>query len=155
MAWAAIPGIIAAAGSLASTGEQIAGSGSGRPPQKRTVPLPPYIDALQHMTARWLAENMTAQPPSFADYIGSGGTAHFGSDVQMSPMEAVGLGLVSRKGRAVPFMDPKTGKPMGGTMTLSPEQLLYLAQQYHQMNRPRKAERFKKEYKRETKGRAR
>jgi len=135
MAWAAIPAIIGAASSLASG---IQGATQGAPkPRKHTIPLPPYIDALQRMTARYLAQNMTAQPMSFADYIQGGGKGGFGTQpALMSPVEAAGLGITGRFGSAIPFLDPTTGLPTPGPGGLTPEQALYLADAYRQMHKP-------------------
>jgi len=138
MGWALLPTIIAAASSAAQAGSSIAGAaGRSSPPRKHTVPLPPYIDALQRMTARYLAQNMTAQPMSFADYIAGGAKGGFGTQPALvSPVEAAGVGLTGRFGQAIPFLDPTTGLPTPGPGALSPEQALYLADAYRQMGKP-------------------
>ena len=138
---ATILGAIAAAGAVGSAGAGIAGASRGTPSARSTkVPLSPYTQALQRLSARYLATNINAQPPSFDQYVKSGGTATFGTPVGLNPTEEAGLGIVGKYGNAVPFFDPTTGKITMGP-ALTPEQSMFLAQAYQEMRRPLAARR--------------
>ena len=117
---------VAAAGAIGSGiaasqgGGAAAKAGRGTP---QNVPLPGYAQALNNYVARLVAANATAQPPSFAQYIQSGGTATFPlTNVGLTPAQAAKLGIV----------DPETGKQIPylqhGQSSLTPEQKLYLGQ---------------------------
>lgn len=120
---------IAAAGSLASAGVQAYGASQAAKAGKGSahkIPLPRYQRGLQSYYARMLAANMLAEPPSFADYVKSGGTATFPmKDLAFTPREARELGFVGKHGEQIPYVQP-------GQTSLTPEQKLYLgSQQIH------------------------
>lgn len=124
---AVIPIAVAAIGAAGSIGgaalssqgaKKAAAAGKGREHQ---FPLPRYQRGFEKYYTRLLAENLKSVPPSFADYIKSGGTATFPiQDPGISPKEAKELGLVGPKGLPVPFSD------INQTSQLTPEQQLYL-----------------------------
>jgi len=140
-------------GSLIGAGASVAGAAQGAPkPHKHVVKLPPYIEALQRETARYLAQNLTAQPMSFAEYIAGGEKGGFGTmPALITPREAAGLGLVGKFGKAIPFLDPQTGLPTQGPGGLTPEQLLFLAKSYMQSHQPEAARKTRRTLKQVTK----
>lgn len=78
-------------------------------------------DALQNYLSRIYAANVGGVPPSFSDYVSSGGTATFPfKDPRMTPNEAAELGFVAPQGGTVPFYQPGQGQ-------LTQEQQLYAA----------------------------
>lgn len=113
-----------AGGVIASQGAQAAakaGKGSAH-----TIPLPKYQRGLESHYARLLAENELNVPPSFGQYVQSGGTATFPiTDPGFTPREARELGFVGKQGQKVPFVQP-------GATSLTPEQALYLGYQRSQ-----------------------
>lgn len=125
---AAAAATVAAAG--ASTGMALAGGGGGAgTPQVTNIPLPKYQRGLQHYTARLLAENATQAPPSFGEFVSSGGQATFPMiNRGMTPREAAQLGIVSPRGGAVPFTS-FGGQTTTEPVQLTPQQQLYLGYQ--------------------------
>lgn len=123
MPWLAIAGLGLAA---AQTGVSAAGaagafdssSGGG----VTTIPQSPRSRAIQHLLSRALVQNLGAVSPSFGEYTESGGKATFPFKFELTPKEATQLGLFTKTGKAIPFVDPMS-------KTLSTEQLLFLAQQ--------------------------
>ena len=117
---------ISAAGSIG--GGALAAQGASKAaraarPRRQTVPIPPYAKAGQELVARDLALNMNAVPPSFMDFVNSGGTATFPfQDPGLSPLEARQLGIVGPQGQQVPFVQRGQGQ-------LTPQQLMYLGMQ--------------------------
>jgi len=118
--------VIGAAG--AGTGGYFASQGAkaaaGGGPSVQTVPLPGYADALNHYIARIVAGNLTNRPPSFGEWVASGGQAAFPINYTgLTPREAGKLGFVDPKtGQEIPFVEP-------GVTSLTPDQVLYLGQQ--------------------------
>jgi len=99
-------------------------------PRRQTIPIPPYAKAGQELVARDLALNIGAVPPSFIDFVNSGGTATFPfQNPGLSPLEARQLGVVGPAGQQVPFVQP-------GQSTLTPEQQMYLGMQLARMHGP-------------------
>jgi len=91
-------------------------------PRLTTIPLPPYAEALNKYTARLLAMNAKAQPPSFSDYVKSGGTEQFPLvDPGLTPTQAANLGLVTPQGKPQKWVSPQA-------TSMTPEQRLYLGQ---------------------------
>jgi hypothetical protein len=79
------------------------------------IPLTPAAESLQNFTARILAQNALEVPPSFAEFLASGGQSKFGAiKTQLTPEEAVQLQLVGKTG-PIPFFDV-------GQTALTPEQ---------------------------------
>jgi hypothetical protein len=118
--WATIAIVAASAvsaGSSAYSASQAGGgAGGGRAPRYSQPPEPRYERALRHYTARLLAQGATSVPPSFLDYVASGGTAKFDlGDTRMTPGEAISLGEFA------PF------KVAPGQRQLTLDQLLYLS----------------------------
>lgn len=108
-------------GVIASQGAKSAAAASR--PQTQTIQLPKYQRGLQSYFARLLSQNVTAVPPSFTDYISSGGTAQFPIvNPGMTPKEAKQLGIVGKRGQEIPFFDPNAS-------ALTPEQKLFLGEQ--------------------------
>ena len=90
--------------------------GSGRAPRFAQPPEPAYERALRRYTTRLLAQGAASVPPSFLDYVSSGGTAKFDlGDTRMTPGEAKSIGEFQ------PRVDP-------GQKQLTLDQLLYLSQ---------------------------
>src|SRR5439155_2406665 len=124
--WATIAIVAASAisaGSGAYSASQAGGGGAGgsrRPPNFVQPPEPAYERALRHYTTRLLAQGAASVPPSFLDYVASGGTAKFDmGDTRMTAPEYRSLEL-DPKGHAIPRVDP-------GQSQLTLDQLLYLA----------------------------
>jgi len=130
-----VAGAIAAAGALAGAGiaagsaNQAAQSAktAGPPGGYRRIPLPGYADAINRIVARGEALNIGKVPPSFDQYVESGGTELFPyTDPGMTPQEVKQLGLVDKYGKPTPFVsnaDAAAGH-------LNPEQMSFLAQWY-------------------------
>jgi len=96
-------------------------------PRQQTIPIPPFAKAGQELVARDLALNMNAVPPSFIDFVKSGGQATFPfQDPGISPLEARQLGIVGKQGQQVPFVQR-------GQTQLTPQQQLYLGLQLSQL----------------------
>ena len=94
------------AGAAAARVGLAATAGQGKLRTKR-VSLPPYVKAIQTYATRLMARNMTKTPPTFADWVKSGGQAKFPiEDTGFSPLEATQLGIVDTEGRAIPFLEP-------------------------------------------------
>lgn len=112
----------------AQTGVSVAGaagafggaSGTGTTTTK--IPLSPRARALQNILSRSLVQNLGSVSPSFGEYTDSGGKALFPFMYNITPREGQQLGLYTKTGKQIPFVDPK-GKE------LTPEQVLFLAQQ--------------------------
>ncbi len=105
-------------GVLASQGAKSAAKAAR--PRQQTIPIPPFAKAGQELVARDLALNMNAVPPSFIDFVKSGGQATFPfQDPGMTPLEARQLGVVGPAGEQIPFV----GR---GQSQLTPQQLMYL-----------------------------
>ncbi|SRR6266852_955586 len=111
----------ATAATVSSQGAKAAAkAGKG---QQHKVPLTPYQNAFERHLYRELALNQNAQPPSFADYIQSGGTATFPiTDPGYTPKELRSLGMVGPRGQQIPFGLPSESQ-------LTPQQALYLGYQ--------------------------
>jgi hypothetical protein len=125
MAWIAeVASSLASIGSSAYSASQSGGgSGSGRAPSFANVPEPAYERALREYTARLLAQGAASTPPSFLDFVASGGKAKFDlGNTSLTPGEAVALRTVSRGGGTIPWVDP-------GQARLTPEQIMFAASQ--------------------------
>lgn len=121
---AAAAAAASAAGSIGTAAYQ-ASQGGPAGPKQRKIPLTPYMAAFERYNARLLAQNETNQPPSFGDWLKSGGTATFPiNNPGFTPQEARRLGIVGPHGTQVPFVSP-------GQSMLTPEQQLYLGYQQH------------------------
>lgn len=119
VAAAAVAAAGAVAGGVISAQGAQAAAKAGKP-RAQKFPLPPYELGLEKYQTRLLAENLTKTPPSFAQYVASGGTAQFPiTDQGFTPQEARKLGIVGQRGQQVPFLAP-------GQTTLTPEQQLYV-----------------------------
>src|SRR5438046_7364927 len=125
--WATIAIVAASAisaGSGAYSASQAGGGGAGgsrRPPNFVQPPEPAYERALRHYTTRLLAQGAASVPPSFLDYVSSGGTAKFDlGDTRMTVGEARGVGEFGPKGQPIPRYDQGQGQ-------LTLDQMLYLA----------------------------
>lgn len=142
MAWAPIAAAgIGALGQLGAAGLGFAGNqqAAGQKPQTQTIPLPPYQDALNRITARALALNMMQTPPSFQDWVNSGGTAKFPIiNPGITPKGAKDLGIVTGVGGQVPFVYGPGGTTIqnAGLGELSPEQQQYLGYQLSRSQNP-------------------
>lgn len=111
--------------SLAGSGLDQFAAAMMRVGRKRPIfampPEPGYEKALREYTARLLAQGASVVPPSFTDFVGSGGKATFNmGNTALTPGEAVGLGEVGRGGQPVPFMQP-------GQTSLTPQQIMFIA----------------------------
>jgi hypothetical protein len=118
---AAAIGAAATAGSAAYSAHSAGQAAKAGQPSSHKFPLPPRQQGFENYYTRLLAQNLTQTPPSFVDYINSGGKARFplvGAN-QFTPQEARKLGIVDRKGNPVPFLQQ-------GQTSLTPEQQLYL-----------------------------
>jgi len=115
-------------GLLASQGAKSAAR-SARPRQQ-TIPIPPFAKAGQELVARDFALNMNAIPPSFIDFIKSGGQSTFPMQTTgMTPLEARQLGVIGPQGQQIPFVDPSQ-------RSLSPQQLMFLGFQLANLKGP-------------------
>lgn len=109
-------------GILSSKGAKDAASAAQPRPQR--IPLPPQASAINQMAARALAMNLGAVPPSFSDYVRSGGRATFPfQHPGFTPPEVRKLGFIDVRGNPVPFVDPVAAQ----SGDLNPEQTLFLA----------------------------
>jgi hypothetical protein len=71
------------------------------------IPSSPEAAGLQSYLARLYAGNIQARPPSFGDYVSSGGTAAFPlQHTGFTPEEARQLGFVGGGNQAIPYYDP-------------------------------------------------
>jgi len=125
--WATIAIVAASAisaGSGAYSASQAGGGGAGgsrRPPNFVQPPEPAYERALRHYTTRLLAQGAASVPPSFLDYVASGGTAKFDlGNTQMSPQESLAVGQFGHGGKAPPWVQP-------GQTQRTLDQLVYIA----------------------------
>jgi len=119
-----------AAGAVGGVGLQAAqaagafgkGGGGGG---STTIPLSPRSRALQGLSARLIAANVGAVPPTFAEFVRSGGMATFPlRGTELTPTEARRLDFVSRfGGQAIPFFDPRM------QTKLTPEQVLFMGEE--------------------------
>src|SRR5438874_1921837 len=115
-----IAAVAVAAGSAAYQASQ-QGGGSTRAPRFIGPPEPAYERALRHYTSRLLAQGASSVPPSFLDFVASGGKATFDiGDPRMTVGEARGVGEFDSKGRPIPRYQP-------GQQQLTLDQMLYLA----------------------------
>jgi hypothetical protein len=95
---------------------QAAGKAAGTDPKVTTIPPAPYQQALNELYSRAIALNMAAVPPSFSQYVQSGGTAVFPyQQPGITPLEARELGLVSPTGGAIPYVPTGTPAAPGTT----------------------------------------
>lgn len=118
---------IAAGGSAyaANKQSQTAGKAAKAANAPHTIHLPPYAEATDRYAAQLAVLNATVQPPSFQDWVGSGGQATFPlRDPGLTPQMEQSLGLVNKHGQRIPTVP-------AGTEGLSPEQLLYLGMQHY------------------------
>lgn len=123
---------IAASAGAAGVGYNISsamGGGGTQKPRFYTAPGTAHFGALSRYTSRLLAENAGALPPTFQEFLQSGGTARFPLQGvgQFTPLEAVQLGLVRKTGE-IPYY--KTGQG-----ALTPEQLVFLKEQRRRLHR--------------------
>jgi hypothetical protein len=110
-----------AVGTTAYSASQQGAAARGAKGQPSKVPLPPYATALNQDVARVIALNMGQTPPSFAQYVASGGTAKFPFiDPGLSPRQRQQLGLVGTSNQPVPFQPRATS-----TQPLNLQQLLF------------------------------
>lgn len=101
--------------------------------QTRTIPLTPEQRGLNQYYTRVLASNLSATPPSFSDYVMSGGTARFPlQNLGMTPREAELLGLIDKRGNTIPMVDSATVDETGLTL----EQKKALGREQLQSGRP-------------------
>lgn len=129
---ATVAAVAAAAASVAAAGINAAsqsgafggGGASGKVGTPKQVPLPGYADATNRIVARDTVMNMNRTPPTFAEWLKSGGTATFGmKPTGMTPSEAQKLGIVDRSGNPIPqFETSQFGK------SLTTEQKMYLGE---------------------------
>jgi hypothetical protein len=104
IAAAAIGAAGAIGGSVISSQASKSAARAGKPDPHR-IPLPPYAGAMNHYMARTLAANIDKVPPSFSDYLNSGGTAKFPfEDPGFTSVEAKKLGLIDKGGQPVPTL---------------------------------------------------
>lgn len=122
MPWLALlGGLVGAGGSIAGG---LLGQKKGNGPNLQTVPLPPYAQAVNRYIARLYASNVNAQPPSFGDYVKSGGTATFPiRDPGFTPLDLQQLGFIDAQGNPSSFL------PDTQHTDLTTEQKLFLGQQ--------------------------
>lgn len=121
-----IGSLIGAGGSIAAGALSRPDSPSRRKPELLTVPLQPYENVIRQYLSRLLALNATAVPPSFGEYVQSGGKAKFPiSDPGLSPTEMMQLGLIDKFGNA------RVRVPIG-QQGLNPDQKLFYAFQKFQ-----------------------
>lgn len=111
---------IAAAGAAATAGSTIyaskqqsaaAGKAAKAAGTPTNVPLPPYAAALNKDIARIYALNMGQMPPSFAQFVSSGGAAKFPFiDPGLDPKQREQLGLIGPGNQPVPFQSRQTSQ---------------------------------------------
>ena len=115
---AAVAGAVAAGVSAAATvgstayslSQQGGGGGSGAVQQQKLSGHPPSA-GLQSYAARLLALNATSRPPTFDEWVSSGGTKQYEvEDPGFTPQEAKQLRLVSEWGGKVPWYNPEDEK---------------------------------------------
>lgn len=88
--------------------------------QPQYVPLPKYAQVINRQMARATALNVDKMPPSFQDWVTSGGTATFPwTPAGLTPVEEWKLGLVDRYGGNVPGV---------AQSDMTPEQQIFLGQ---------------------------
>lgn len=104
---------------------------AGKPATYFQLPTSYPNDALQNYLSRIYAANIGQQPPSFGEYVASGGTATFPfKDPRMTPNEAAELGFVAPQGGSVPLYTLGQGQ-------LSQEQRLFAAGELFKQHRLR------------------
>lgn len=117
---ATIVALLGAAGSIglgAYSASQAPSGGVGT----KQIPAAGSQRALRDVSIRTMAQNLGATPPSFLDYIHSGGKARLPvKPAVIKPQEAVNLGFVDIYGREIPGYDPAT------QTKLNPQQALFL-----------------------------
>lgn len=115
---------IGAAGSIGGAAISAKGAKDAASGSPYKLPLPKYAQALNQQVAQALALNMGQQPPSFVDYVKSGGMETFPYiDPGISPQNARKLGLITGRGTDVPTMSAADA----AAGNLNPEQLMFLA----------------------------
>lgn len=121
-----VAGIVAAAAVTAGS-IKAATDSSGAPSGNqgfRQVPLPRWATPIVQHNALLTALNINQHPPSFSEWIQSGGKATFPLiDPGFTPKQFRQLGLVGAHNQPVPFVDIAAQK------TLTPEQLLFIREQ--------------------------
>lgn len=123
---------IGAAGSIGGAAISSQGAKSAAAagaPHPEYVHLPGYAAAINREVARALALNMNKVPPSFAEYVDSGGTATFPwTDPGLSPIDLRRLGLMygSRKKGFKPV--PLVSTEQAASGSLNAEQQAFLNQ---------------------------
>ena len=89
----------------------------------KTIPLPGYANVADRYAAQLAVLNANVQPPSFQDWVKSGGQATFPMrDPGLTPEMERNLGLVNKAGYNVPRITTDTAG-------LTPDQLMYLGMQ--------------------------
>lgn len=126
-----ISALIGAAGSIGGSqlqarGQKKAAKAASRRPTQHQIPLPGRGDAVATLLDQILALNAGRTPPSFGDWVKSGGTETFGLQYPgLTPNMVRQLGLIDRTtGAPIPWVQPSTAP--GG---LNAEQALFLGQQ--------------------------
>jgi hypothetical protein len=130
--------VVAGVATVAATGMSVAGGmggggdgGAAKDPNFKPVPEDPQDRAMRDYYARALVANATKTYPAFSEYLQSGGAAEkakFPLEMPgMKPSEAAALGITGPRGEAIPYVTPEAAAAAGGR--LSPEQILYLAQE--------------------------
>lgn len=125
----AVAGLASAGVGAYSSSRAASAASAGQGLQTKSVHPPGYIEGLQRYVAQLLAQNATAIPPSFSDYVQSGGTARFPlATTGINPVNARRLGLVGVNNEQVPYFDPRSDTK------LTPEQTMFI---YNQGERAR------------------
>lgn len=109
---------IQAAGTAYSASQATSSGGNGglRAPRLTRIPQTPSQRGLEQYYTRILASNLTTMPPSFNDFVMSGGTARLPlQNLGMTPREAQLLGLIDKRGNPIPVVDSSTVDTTGLT----------------------------------------
>lgn len=133
MAWPLI--IAGLAGAAASATPSILAATQGNQgPDVESIEQTRTARALQNYMARIAAANVSTLPPTFGEYVASGGKIGFPTQIPgMLPGEAVKLGFVGKSGEAIPYYQQEPGGGFPGE--LSPEQILFLGAQRLQLRK--------------------
>lgn len=114
---------IAATATVAGTVVSATQGGGTTGPQVTQVPKTREQRALEGILSRAFVLNLGQQGPTFEEFVASGGKATFPFiQPNVTPQEALRLGLVDRSGQPIPFLDAATAAAEG----LTPEQQLFL-----------------------------
>lgn len=112
--------LLAGAAAAAPVAMGALGGGDSADLQTERIGPPGDVEALRRIFSRAIAQNMFNMPPSFQEYVGSGGEARFPIQFTgLSPVEMRQLRFVGPQGEEIPFA--RTDQE-----SLSPAQLLFL-----------------------------